>query len=81
MMKLEIEYTPRHQLTDVFYTSLADIHVPVVRLTAVDQVIAEAVWAMEQLNPILRMSKRVQAVLASDTVKKWRERQKEEKKS
>ena len=58
---------------------------PVVRLAAVDQVIAEAVWAMEQVImelPHVSVSKtvrdrkyRAQAFLGSDLVVQWRERQ------
>jgi len=64
--------------------------VPVVRLHAVDEVIAEAVWAMEQFImelPHVSVSKsvrerkyRAQAFLTSDLVAQWRERQEEGKK-
>jgi hypothetical protein len=56
--------------------------VPVVRLHAVDEVIAEAVWAMEWLEeegpsgPMgNRGYQRTQTFLASDLVAQWRKRQ------
>ena len=63
-------------------------HIPVVRLHEVDQVIAEAVWAMEWLEeegpsgPMgNRGYQRAEAFLASDLVAQWRDRQEEGKKS
>lgn len=71
-----------------------DVMVPVVRLPAVDQVIAEAVKFAEAIVeqyeknpsrlyhiPLDSQYQDAQAFLASDTVAQWRERQKEGKKS
>jgi hypothetical protein len=58
--------------------------VPVVRLPEVDTVIAEAVWAMEYVIAVQRLSshpdyQRAQAFLASQVVTEWRKRQEERK--
>ena len=58
--------------------------IPVVRLEAVDAVLAEAVWAMELLEQYLEHDHeadpadrhRITKAFASDIVTQWRERQK-----
>jgi len=83
-MNLKIEYVhPYYVAPEAFYNNA----VPVVRLAAVDQVIAEAVWAMEQAVSAMECGvawrdlmddvnyQRAQAFLASDTVAQWRKRQ------
>ena len=82
-MEMKIEWTYSHYLDETDGGMKSSI--PVVRLAAVDEVIAEAVWAMEQFImelPHVSVSKsvrerkyRAQAFLTSEIVAQWRERQ------
>ena len=77
MTDLNIEYCSPHTLFDTHEEGL--VEVPVVRLEAVDQVIGEAVWAMElvRLNTASHMAEHHRAIgfLASPLVAEWRKRQ------
>ena len=80
MKEMKIEWVFECDFLDRQYASNA----PVVRLAAVDQVLAEAVWAMEYASAHAwqtegnhgSIAAKAQAFLASNTVAQWRERQK-----
>jgi hypothetical protein len=84
MMEMNIEWASANEIAKhpIDIAAYGEQPEPVVRLAAVDEVIAEAVWAMEWLEeegpsgPMgNRGYQRTQTFLASDLVAQWRGRQ------
>lgn len=85
MKALKVEWVDDSDLNDRHDGS--GCMIPVVRLAEVDELIKEAVWAMEMVreaqetwsDPVAKAHvQRCDAFLASQVVTDWRERQKEE---